>query len=154
MSVRMSVRTSNGKTKSSWQERGRNCVLALLALLIMLPLAGCTRQADTLPVQPEVLALARSQPRGTLPIIVQERWPSDAPEARVGALGGADIQDLSMIHGFSAELPAAAILRLAAEPAVRWISLDAPMRPAQMEQEPQPAFTTWATVDRFWPMAT
>jgi serine protease AprX len=144
MSVKLSVKSNVRPTGNSWRVRGRRYVLALMALLLMLPLVGCARPVDTLPVQPEVLALARSQPQSMLPIIVQERWPSNAPEARVAELGGTVIQDLAVIHGFSAALPAAAIRRLAQEPAVRWISLDAPMRPAQA-QEQQPAFVTWAT---------
>jgi serine protease AprX len=131
---------------------GRCCLL--MAVMVITLLAGCMPPAGApaaqtataaQPVQAAVLSQAATQPQSTLPLIVQKQGTSHAPEARVAALGGVVRRDLPLINGFSAELPAAALAQLAAEPAVRWISLDAPMQPAQADAAPQPAFVTWAT---------
>ncbi len=143
---------NTNKTTRMRQVSSRCCMLALIALFILLPVAGIAGAAGNatvaLPVQAELLAQTRLNPQAPVSVIVQERWASDAPEQRVAELGGDVVAQLDLIGGFSAVLPAEAVTHLAAVRAVRWISLDAPMQSAQSEQtaeEPRPAFVTWAT---------
>lgn len=123
--------------------------LVLAALVILLAVAGAACAADSatgaLPVQTELLAQARLNPQAAVHVIVQERWTSDTPEQRVAELGGDVVAQLDLIHGFAAVLPAGKVASLAAVPAVRWVSLDAPMQSAQTTDDPHPAFVTWAT---------
>jgi len=62
-----------------------------------------------------------------LRVIVQQQGVHGDLEAEVARLGGQVVLDLSLINAFAAELPGQAVLALAQNPAVRFISLDAPV---------------------------
>src|SRR5829696_2999191 len=77
--------------------------------------------------QSALVDLALSNPTQTVHVIVQKAVESREAEAQVAALGGRVTSDLSIIHGFAAELTAESAVELARNVTVRWISLDAPV---------------------------
>jgi serine protease AprX len=77
--------------------------------------------------QPALLMLAAEQPTMQVAVIVQKLGQGDSPERLIAQLGGVVTMDLHIINAFAAKLPAATIVALAHAPAVRWISLDAPL---------------------------
>jgi len=78
-------------------------------------------------VHPLLLQLAKEKPEQTVSVIVQKADASDQVERLVGKLGGQVTKDLHIIRSLAARLPAGKVLQLAASPAVRWVSLDAPV---------------------------
>jgi serine protease AprX len=78
--------------------------------------------------QPVLLQMAAQDPDQVVSVIVQKTSDGRGLENLVVGLGGRVLDDLSIIHAFSAELSAAAVLELARHPGVRWVSLDAPMQ--------------------------
>ena len=96
-------------------------------------------------VQPELVALAEESPDSYVRVIIQKRSASDAAEKLVADLGGVVVRDLNLINSFSAEVPASAVVQLAESDAVKWISLDAPMRSTQVEETgSRHVFTAWS----------
>ncbi len=112
-------------------------VMMIVVMLVSLLSVGCTAPGPARSVQPELLALAEKNPDGFVRVIVQKRSASDAAEQLVTELGGMVVQDLGLINAFAAEVPAKAITQFADSNAVRWVSLDAPMRSMQ-EDLPNP----------------
>jgi len=78
-------------------------------------------------VQPELVQAAQVDPSQTVRVIVQRSGAASGLEVRLAGLDGKMLQDLSMINAFAAELPAGAVLKLAKDPGVRFISLDGVM---------------------------
>ena len=120
-------------------------IVVLLASLIAV---GCTAPATVQTVHPELLALTEQQPDSLVRVIVQKRSAGDSVEQLVNELGGVVVRDLRIINGLAAEMPAGAVVQLAASNRVRWVSLDAPMRPTQIVEpnaSPEPGFIAWAT---------
>jgi serine protease AprX len=77
-------------------------------------------------LQPQLASLALQDPDEFVSVIVQGIEPSQARSA-IEALGGVVSRELSLIRAFTAVMPAGEALALSADPAVRWISLDAPI---------------------------
>ncbi len=97
------------------------CLISTTALLPPLP------QAEGGNVQPILRQMAASQPETVVGVIVQKAGSGQSPEELVRLLGGRVTKDLGIINAFAAELPAGEVERLAGDPGVRWISLDAPV---------------------------
>ena len=113
-------------TASRWDEKARGlAVVALVALLA--PLTALTAPAGPVRAQPALLAEAQAHPDAETHVIVQKASVDARAEALVISLGGQVTKDLSIINAFAADLPGRAIAPLAADPLVRWISLDAPL---------------------------
>ncbi len=120
--------------------------LVRLLLLVMLALpfgsvAAGAAQATILHADARLLALAASEPEATLPVIVQKSVANNGLENAVSALSGSVTQDLHIINAFAAQIPASALATLAANPGVRFMSLDAPVGSAGGPS----TFTTWAS---------
>ncbi len=121
------------------------CLRILLVVAWVLPFMAATPvQAPADPhAQAILLEIARSQPEVRVSVIVQKTVKDNSIEELVTRLGGSITKDLHIINAFAAELPAKATPELAQANGVRWVSLDAPMRPAQTGDTN--VFTTWAT---------
>lgn len=74
--------------------------------------------------------MANENPNETVRVIVQGLRPGVDLGAEVEREGGKNGKALSLVKGFSAEMPAAKALELAENPDVKWVSIDAPMVPA------------------------
>ncbi len=100
----------------------------LLLVGMLLPLGGrAPAPPPVVRVQPALLTAAATHPAQEVRVIVQKAGAGSGPEQQARDLGGRITQDLHLIHAFAAELPAGAVLALAAGADIRWISLDAPV---------------------------
>jgi hypothetical protein len=100
----------------------------LISLLSPAPVAALPANTITTPkIQDYLLALAATTPDEIVAVIVQKADASAAAEALVTANGGQVTKTLSLINAFVARLPVHAVAALAASPAVKWVSLDAPV---------------------------
>lgn len=102
-------------------------VVLVLLLSVLSPAALPAAANLTARIQPVLAEMARQSPNAIVHVIVQKQDHSARLEAQVKRAGGAVVADLSIINAFSAILPAQAAAALAADPAVRWVSLDAPV---------------------------
>jgi len=117
---------------------GRRVFNLIFALVLVLAALGKT----TLPasaggrdhprIDPRLLQMATGHPDASFNVIVQrevrnKQLKDDAPETEIGKGGGRIKKQMRMIESFSAVLTGKAILKLAKNPKVRWISADAPM---------------------------
>ncbi len=108
-----------------WQKMMNSFLLLtlLLSLLLAAP-ASVQPNRSTAAIQPVLLEMAAAQPEQVVRVIIQKQIEGGLVEQMVEQLGGEILSDLSIIHAFAAQLPASAIQELAANPGVRWISLD------------------------------
>lgn len=103
------------------------------ALLILVILAAAFAQPTFRNLQqnaqPYLLDLARTSPDSNISVIVQKNVKDDTTlEKEVSRLGGAVTKDLHIINAFAAELPAGQVVNLSTNPAVKWVSYDAPVQ--------------------------
>lgn len=101
-----------------------------MALVLLAGLSGSVAQPGKLlqpKAHPLLVQLAAENPEQPVSVIVQAAGEDGSAEQRTTALGGEITQDLHIIHAFAAEMSAEDALELAASPAVRWVSLDAPV---------------------------
>jgi len=105
--------------------RGVFYLLVLLLLASSLPPAAL---AAPIRVQPALQALVAQQPAAKVRVIIQKTDANATIEAMIAKLGGTVIDQLSIIHAVTAELPARAVLVLGQTPGVRWVALDSPMK--------------------------
>src|SRR5438477_534792 len=124
METSMAASTLLFRTFTS-QRKAFLIVLALMLMVALMPHAAAS--AITSRAQPQLLDMAAARPTATLDVIVQKAGRDAQVEQLVHAMGGVVRQDLAIINGFSASLPARAIAQLARAVGVRWISLDAPV---------------------------
>jgi len=110
----------------------------LVPLVVMGPAPEVAPRA-----QPLLLAMAAERPDETVRVIVQKLVKDASVEELVARLGGVVISDLWIINAFAAQLPVGAVPELARAAGVHWVSLDAPMKPAQGSDTT--VFITWAT---------
>jgi serine protease AprX len=101
--------------------------LVVLLVLVIACTPGTRPAVAAARAQPELLALATEQPSVRVAVIVQQLPGAHESKALVAQLGGMVTQDLHIINGFAAELPAGAALELARAEGVRWVSLDTPV---------------------------
>lgn len=102
-------------------------------MLVTTFLVGClparVAQASVLPsnVQPFLAQLAQDDPTDLVRVIIQMHADDATMADKVRSAGGEVVRPLEMIHALVADLPAQAILSVAGQESVRWISLDAPV---------------------------
>ena len=111
---------------SLWPHCGALLLLALLCGLLL----AAPAPVRPLALAPQLQHLAAVQPATPVRVIVQQRAAQSVAEQSVHRLGGRVLKQLPIIGAFAAQLPAGALPQLAADPAVRWISLDAPVASA------------------------
>jgi serine protease AprX len=113
----------------AYVNRWRKFIQLVLVSIVLVCLCGMSPAATPAIAKapPMLLQMAAAQPGAPLSVIVQKAGPSNQAEKLVASLGGVVTQDLHIINGFAAQLPAKAALALASDPSVRWVSLDAPM---------------------------
>ena len=81
-------------------------------------------------LQPQLRTVVLAHPEDKLTVIVQKTAPDAPIEELVVKLGGVVTKDLHILRAFAAKLSGRAVLQLAANPQVRWISLDGPVESA------------------------
>ena len=106
----------------------------LCALALVLALSPVATPAQTVRAHSALLQVAAEQPNATVQVIVQKAVSGTNLEGWVARLGGTITQDLQIINAFAAEMTAGAARELAANPAVRWVSLDATVNSAACAQ--------------------
>jgi serine protease AprX len=106
---------------------GKAVMVALIAALILPSLLIGPASVAEAKAQPALLAMAERQPEATVRVIAQKSGPSADIAAATRSLGGVVLKELSIIDAYVAEMEASAAVRLAADPAVRWVSLDGPV---------------------------
>lgn len=103
-------------------------VRAFSIMLICALLAGHTPLARaaiySVNVHPLLLKMAAEDPNEMARIIVQEHSSDADTESLVYEYGGTVVQDLRIINGYVAEMPAHAVPKLGMNEQIRWISLD------------------------------
>jgi serine protease AprX len=100
----------------------------ILVISLILPLAMLSpRGLSTDKIQPALMALAEDSPGESVRVIVQQGATTGDTIELVEALGGEVVKELRIINAIAVEISAAAAKKLAASPAVRWISLDGPV---------------------------
>ncbi|MCE7989868.1 MAG: hypothetical protein DYG89_52645 [Caldilinea sp. CFX5] len=103
--------------------------LLFFSLLLPPPVTPVLAQVAGAPsnVQPYLTTLAATDPNEMVAVIVQKAAQNSAVEDRVAAVGGQVTQRFPIINAFAARLAAHAVVELAANPAIKWIALDAPV---------------------------
>jgi serine protease AprX len=102
------------------------CLLLIVTLALSIPLSS-PAHAETR-VLPQLLAVAAESPNLAQRIIVQRMSADRGADAAVLNRGGSIIRDLGALDAFVAMVPGHTIHALGFHPAVRYVSLDAPMR--------------------------
>jgi hypothetical protein len=118
-----------------------NLLIALSFVSALIAPASILSGSVTLRLQPVLGEMASSDPSQTVSVIVQKVAGFADVETQVTALGGQVTQDLSIINAFAAEMTAGAVAQLAKTESARWVSLDAPIKPAGLPNK----FLTWST---------
>ena len=85
----------------------------IMSSLLLAGVGSTPRQVLAAKAQPVLVELAAQHPSQLVRVIVQQLAGETDAEARVAMLGGTVIQDLHIIHAFSAELTAEAAVELA-----------------------------------------
>ena len=106
--------------------------ILLLLTLLLAPAPPLHAQAEPLPVQPQLLQLAKERPHGLVQVIVQRNSNTPLDPQALTRVGAKTIRELALINGLVLQLPAGAIEGLARAKGVHWISLDAPMQASQV----------------------
>lgn len=121
-------RSENLKSPSvNWGGWLLNLLLALALVLGLLGPVSMPPVALGANLHPLLAQLAVESPEQAVAVIVQKAGSSDRAEKLAARLGGTVTKDLRIINAFAAEMTANAASRLAANPSVRWVSLDAPV---------------------------
>jgi serine protease AprX len=126
----------------NWGRQAFNLLLTLALVLGLLVPASGPVSAPLAHLHPLLAQLAAESPEQTVAVIVQKAEASDRAEKLAAQLGGTVTTDLHIINAFAAEMTASAARTLAADPSVRWVSLDSPVKQTDTTAQ----FTTWATV--------
>lgn len=111
----------------------RKIIQVTMILVFLTGMLGTTftpLEDAQLHVQPVLIQTAKESPYQVVSVIVRKADASDWAERLVERLGGQVTKDLHIINAFAAEMSAGAVRELAASPAVRWVSLDAPVESA------------------------
>lgn len=77
---------------------------------------------------PALLQMAREHPEQTVHVIVQRAGNARLPAQILERMGGRRARELPLVNAVALDLPASAVEALARDPAVRWVSIDAPLR--------------------------
>lgn len=106
--------------------KGKSLILFFVLLVFVLSSSVPLARPVGSSAQPQLVALAASQPDVLVNVIVQKTAEDGRAEKALAALGGRLTKDLRIIHAFGARLPALPAVRLSMQPGVKWVSLDAP----------------------------
>ena len=121
------------KTKPNGKDNllARGMVLVLLAALLLpaSPAVPGVEAAGETRVLAPLLREAAGQPNRTYRLLVQRGTPGPAADQAAGRLGGKKLNEVRTgpHGGFVVEVPGRAVEALGKNPAVRWVTLDAPM---------------------------
>ncbi len=117
--------------------RNRKTLQILIAVIFVLSTFGIMPSSPTATAQaqPILVELAAEEPGQMVRVIAQKMAGAQDVEALVAKLGGRVVSDLSIINAFAVEMTAEAALELAQSDAVRWVSLDAPVRSASLQTQ-------------------
>lgn len=107
-------------------DRRKILVLAVSITLAAFASVGLTARAAPSHVHDAVWAYSAAHPGQPVPVIVQTA-PGAEPDRAVLAAGGTLRSELGIIHAVAADVPADRLASLAADRAVTWVSLDAPV---------------------------
>ena len=138
-------------TNTTVHHNYRKTFTLFIAALIMVATAllpASARTQTSARVHPLILQLAAQAPNETIEVIVQKRDKSVDAETVVQQLGGIVTKDLHIINGFAARLTAQAAQRLGTHASINWVSPDAAVQQATVQQAGGPnnaKFTTWTT---------
>ncbi len=105
-----------------------SAVLALSILGGSVAAAPATTLDPKLPVHPYLQFGARVQPDRVVSVIVQKKSPAISSAALARSAGATKFKEFSFINGVVMEVPQRAVLALAKQPGVRYVSYDAPVR--------------------------
>jgi len=75
-------------------------------------------------IQPSLAEIAANSPNQIVAAIIQVKHNNQYVETLVSSLGGEITHDLQILNALTAQLPAAAAVKLAHNPNVRWVALD------------------------------
>lgn len=103
-------------------------VVFVILLGLLSPSAIPASATTAVRIQPLLAEMARQAPNAQVNVIVQKLNNDQYLEAIVKQAGGEIVADLDIINAFSAQMTTRAAFELAADPAVRWVSLDAPVK--------------------------
>lgn len=114
-------------------------IFIILVLLIGLlgPTSFPTRKLND-NIHPLLVHLAEDDPDQLLSVIVQMGGDETDWRRMISQVGAEYTTDLPIINAFSARLTAGDAVRLAAEPSVRWVSVDAPVEKTKRKDTSQP----------------
>ena len=138
-------------TNTTVHHNYRKTFTLFIAALIMVATAllpASARTQTSARVHPLILQLAAQAPNETIEVIVQKRDKSVDAETVVQQLGGIVTKDLHIINGFAARLTAQAAQQLGTHASINWVSPDAAVQQATVQQAGGPnnaKFTTWTT---------
>jgi serine protease AprX len=108
--------------------RGLFNILIVLAMVVALAgSASFSSFSASAKAHPLLFQIASQNPEMVIPVIVQKANSGQQAEDFVGQLGGQITADLHIINAFAAQMTAKAAWQLSYSPAVRWVSLDAPI---------------------------
>ncbi len=102
--------------------------LVLIALALVVGLLGpvtVTAVVSPANVDPLLSKIAAENPDQMVSVFVHKADLTDSAESLLAENGGELTKELHIINAFVAELPAYSALNMAANPAIRWVSLDA-----------------------------
>jgi serine protease AprX len=111
----------------NWGGRAIRAALALTLVLTLFSAMSVQAQNNPPRAYPALLQMAKERPDEKVKVIVQRFAGAHLSEQALAHMGGKKTKDLPIVNGFAMELPAQAAQALAKNPAVRWVSLDAPM---------------------------
>jgi serine protease AprX len=114
-----------GNGISQW---ARQSIMLLVVAALLVGLLAPPAQAQNLDsrVLPQLQREAKERPNQGFRIIVTRMHNDRAADQALAALGGRKIKDVATV-GFAAQLPGRAIAALGRNPAVKFVSYDAPM---------------------------
>ena len=106
----------------------KNIIYILIITALIFSVTGLTStNSEFARVQSEVLDIASDAPDQSVRVIIQKTKSATEVEALINKLGGECLKDLPFINAVVAEIAAQNAIQLSKSPAVRWVSLDAPM---------------------------
>jgi len=122
--------TGSRAGESSARRAGVNVVVLAALFALALPVAAAAGRGGGDPrstyVAPGVLQAAEKNPHGEVRVIIQSRFGASAAKRAAGAVG-ADAEELGIIGGAVAEVPAVALRGLSRAPGLI-VTLDAPAK--------------------------
>ncbi|MGW8144721.1 MAG: S8 family peptidase [Anaerolineales bacterium] len=108
----------------------KNYIQIFVSILLLIASFGPMFPLGNTPqnkLDPRLANLAENKPDQIVSVIIQQKSDDEDFGNKVASLKGIISGDLSIIKAVTVNLPAEAALRIAADPNVRWVSLNAPV---------------------------